>query len=333
MNDHRSPELSIILVTPDRYETIRETIRHLRAQTVKDKLEIVIMAPSLHGLDLNKQELNEFLSFRVVESGSIKLFAKARAAGIREAGAPVVAFVEDHSFPDPGWAEALIKAHRQPWAAVGPVICNLNPGSLMSWTNLLIEYGPWLDPAGGGMVDHLPGHNSSYKRVYLLEYGSELEAMLEAESTLHWNLRAKGHQLFLEPAAKTYHLNFSSALSSIALRFYVGRQFGSTRSRNWPFYRRLFYLTGAPLIPFVRFLRIWKELRRPGRPQQLIPHILPSLVTALIVDGIGEMVGYALGKGQSGRRISDMESNRYRYLNKQDRKIFYRHQSISIQID
>jgi hypothetical protein len=29
----------------------------------------------------------------------------------------------------------------------------------------------------------------------LLAYGSQLEAMLEAESVLHWDLRAKGYQL------------------------------------------------------------------------------------------------------------------------------------------
>lgn len=322
MNNHMLPELSIILVTPDRYETIRETIRHLRAQTVKDKLEIVIVAPSLHGLDLNEPELNEFLSFRVVESGSIKLFAKARAAGIREARAPVIAFVENHSFPDSGWAAALIKAHRQPWAAVGPVIRNANPGSLMSWTNLSIEYGPWLDPAETGIVDHLPGHNSSYKRIYLLDYGPELEAMLEAESILHWDLRAKGHQLYLEPAAKTYHLNFSSVFSSMGLRFNVGRLFGSTRSRNWPFFRRFFYFMGAPLIPFVRLSRIWQELRRPGRSQQLMPRILPMLTAALVIDGFGEMMGYALGMGKAGQNISDMESHRYQHLNKQDKESF-----------
>jgi hypothetical protein len=321
VNNQTLPELSVILVTPDRYETIRETIRYLRAQTVKDKLEIVIVAPSLHGLDMNESELNEFLSFRVVESGSVKLFTKAKAAGIHEARGPVIAFIEDHSFPDKSWAEALIKAHRQPWAAVGPVIRNANPGSLMSWINLSIEYGPWLDPTEAGTVDHLPGHNSSYKHVHLLDYGSELEAMLEAESILHWDLRSKGHQLRLEPAAKTYHLNVSSIVPSIKLRFNVGRLFGSTRSRNWSFLRRFLYVAGAPLIPLVRLFRLWRELHRPGRPQQLMPRILPMLAAALIIDGFGEMVGYALGMGKSGQQISEMESHRYRHLNKRDKKV------------
>jgi GT2 family glycosyltransferase len=321
MNGLNSPEMSVVIVTPDDYETIRKTIKHLRAQTIKEKLEIMIVAPSLSNLDLNESELREFLCFDVVEFGPIKSSAKARAAGVRRARAPVIAFVEDHSYPDPRWAEALIEAHQQPWTAVGPAIGNANPGSMTSWANLMIEYGPWLSPAKARIVDHLPGHNSTYKRLHLSSYGSELEDMLEAESLLHWNLRAKGYQLYLDPAAKTFHLNFSSAVSSIALRFYAGRHFASTRSQHWPSLRRFFYFTGSPLIPLIRLLRILRELRQPGRQKQLLPRILPSLIIGLAVDGIGEMLGYALGVGDALEKLTDMEFHRERYLNRADREL------------
>ena len=38
-----APEMSVVIVTPDGYETIRRTVEHLRAQTVKDRLELVIV--------------------------------------------------------------------------------------------------------------------------------------------------------------------------------------------------------------------------------------------------------------------------------------------------
>jgi hypothetical protein len=38
--------MSVVLVTPDRYEAIRKTMEHLRAQTVSDQLEIVIVGPA-----------------------------------------------------------------------------------------------------------------------------------------------------------------------------------------------------------------------------------------------------------------------------------------------
>ena len=46
MNDGCAAQISVVLVTPDRYDAIRKTMEHLQAQTVLDQLEIVIVAPS-----------------------------------------------------------------------------------------------------------------------------------------------------------------------------------------------------------------------------------------------------------------------------------------------
>lgn len=121
MSNRSSPEMSEVIVTPDRYETIRRTVRHLRAQTVRARLEIVIVAPLAEKRDLDESELKDFFHFCVVAVGDLKSTADARAAGIRQASASIVAFLEDHSYPAADWAEALIKAHQHNWAAVGPV--------------------------------------------------------------------------------------------------------------------------------------------------------------------------------------------------------------------
>ncbi len=314
-----TPAMSVIVISPDSYSTIRKTIRRLRAQSVSHQLEIVLVVPSAQGAIIDRAELDSFWGDQVVEIGDMISTAKARAAGVRRATAPVVAFVEDHSFPAKGWAEALIQAHRQPWAAVGPMMANANPQSLVSWVNLIIEYAEWMEPVPAGIALHLPGHNGSYKRALLLEYGDRLEAMLEAESILQWDLRAKGHQLYLEPGAKTYHQNFSAPFSWVFLRFDGGRLFAASRTRTWLLLRRLLYAFTAPLIPFVRFCRIVGELRRPGRARHLMPQVLPLLFAGLLVDGAGEMIGYAFGAGNAMRRLSDMEFHRERYLTKHDR--------------
>lgn len=316
----RSPEMSVVVVTPDRYETVRKTIRHLRAQKVRDRLEVVLVAPSAGELGLDKSEMQDFLQFRVIEVGPINSTAKARAIGVRHASAPVVALGEDHAYPAPGWAEAIINAHRDGWAAVGPVMANANPRSMISWANFLIEYSQWLEPTTGGVADHLPGHNGSYKRAILLKYDDQLEAMLDAESILHWDLRATGHRLYLEPKARTFHQNHAVPVASISLRFNSGRLFASSRARRWRLWRRLLYTGGAPFIPLVRFWRIVRELCKPGRPRHLLPRVLPTLIIGLLIDGAGEMVGYAFGRGRAMVRLSDMEFHRHRYLAKYERR-------------
>src|SRR5512145_855320 len=135
MTAGRPPEMSVVLVTPDRYETIRTTVKYLRAQTVRERLEIVIVAPSTATLHLDHTEIKEFLRCRVVEVGAVRSIAEGNAAGVRQASAPVVALAEDHSYPDPGWAAALIEAHQHSWAVVGPAVRNANPKSVISWAD------------------------------------------------------------------------------------------------------------------------------------------------------------------------------------------------------
>ncbi len=306
--------MSVVIVTPDCYASIRRTVQYLRAQTARERLEVVIVAPSAESLAAAESDLREFPHRRIVAVGSVTSTARARAAGIRAATAPVVALAEDHAFPAPGWAAALIAAHRQPWAAVGPAIGNANPERLVGWANLLIEYGPWLAPAEAGPVEHLPGHNGSYKRAVLLEYGPDLEPMLRAETTLHWDLRARGHRLYLEPAARVDHLNFSRPLTCLTLRFNGGRLFAACRSRRWSPARRLLYVAAAPLIPVVRLSRVVRQLHRPGRPRRLLLRVLPALIAALLVDGAGELVGYTTGPGRSEQTLSALEFHRERHL-------------------
>jgi GT2 family glycosyltransferase len=314
------PDMSVVIVTPDTYETIRKTIASLQKQTVKDRLEIVIVAPSIEKLGLIDIELEVFYQFRVVEVGTLRSIGSANAAGIRHASTPVVALAEDHAFPDPTWAEALIKAHRQPWAAVGPAVHNGNPATQVSWADLFIGYGPWLEPAAAGVVDFLPGHNSSYKRAILLEYGPELEAMMEAETVLHWSLRSKGYQLYLEPAAKLSHLNFSRLSSWIPVQFHAGRVFAAARAQNerWSLFRRLLFTCGGPLIPLVRLWRIVGQVQRRRRQNHRFVTILPALVFGLVLDGIGQVFGYAFGAGTSKQKLSKYEFHRTRWPSRRD---------------
>jgi hypothetical protein len=301
------PAMSVVVITPNRYEAVGTVLRHLKAQSIKQQIEVVIVAPTTDAIPLDAPELLGFHNVQVVAfAGVVSSTAAARVAGVRAARAPVVAFVEDHSFPQPGWAEALITAYSGPWAAVGPAVGNANPGNAISWANLLIEYAPWLDAATPEAVEHLPGHNSSYKRALLLEYGDALEAMLEAESVLHWDLRARGFQLRLEPAARTLHMNYSTMLASIRLRFHAGRIFAAARARSWPIARRLAYGAAAPLIPAVRLRRILTQVRT-RRRARLPGNVFPALLMLLVCDAAGEMTGYLMGAGSEAERAGKFE--------------------------
>jgi hypothetical protein len=321
------PELSFIIATPDCFERIRLTVEHMAAQAIRDQIEIVIVAPSAAGLRPDEAALAMFHGWQVVEVGPLRSSARARAAGIVQARAPVVALGEDHSYPQPGWAEALLAAHKGPWAAVGPAICNANPASSASWANFLIDYGQWMHPAQSGEREHLPGHNSSFKREALLPYGPRLAEMLEAESVLHWDLRARGHRLYLAAEAQTHHLNPSRLWPWLPNRFRGGRIFAGSRAHGWPLRRRLVYAAGAFALPLRGLRHQLRLIRAAGLTRQLVPWVLPPLLLALAVDGAGRVAGYSLGSAPKDPEDLTLEFQRHSFLNSRDRQTEARRQA------
>jgi len=318
MNNSAAPQLSVVIVTPDTYGTIMRTVELLKVQSVKDSLELVIVKLSSGDFGAAPDEFDCFRSVRIVEPGGTVSLGRALAEGVRASSAPVVAFTEDHVFPDPLWAETLIESHKSGRAAVGPVIYNANPGSAVGWADILIGYSQWLYPNKGGEMNHLPGHNSSYKRGILLEYGHELDGLLEAESVLHWDLVSKGHTLYLEPAAKIRHLNFGVLSTFLKINYLMGRTFAATRRESWGIPKRVSFALGSALIPFVRFYRILRSYSGSGELLKTKPQVFPIMAAGLAASAIGEMTGYLAGAGGSVRKTFEYHFHRDRNVKNKD---------------
>lgn len=317
-----NPELSAILVTPRSYETIRKSVQHLHAQGIREQIEIVIVAPSKEGLEPDREVLVGFWGWQVVEVGEIDNLGPVEAAGVRAARSPVVVYVEEHSYPLPGWAEALVEAHAGPWAAVGPSVANANPESAVSWTTMFLDFADWVALGEPGPAAALASHQTSYKRDLLLAYGPRLDRLLETETTLQYDLVANGHSLYYEPAARTSHVNVSRWREVMGLQFYNYREFGANRAAlgGWGWPRRMLYIAGAPLIPLVRGGRVLRQIRRCGLQGELLPRILPSMALGLVSATVGELVGYAIGKGDSSRKRLSFELERLRHVTERDRR-------------
>ncbi len=317
-----APRLSVVIVTPDAFAAIRRTVECLARQSARGALELVVVAPSLAALDADEALLAAFPRVVRVACGPVGSIGPANAAGVRHASAPIVALAEDHAFPEPDWAERLIAAHDGPWAAVGPSVRNANPASAVSRADLLIGYGPWLAPAKAGEVDFLPGHNTSYKREVLLARDGALPDLLDAETLLHWQLRAEGERLWLEPSARIAHANFSLWRSWLPAQYHYGRLFAGLRARGMSRWRRFVYVAGSPLIPAVRLARLWREAR--SRPGHRAPwSCLHALAAGLAMDGLGQLAGYALGTGRAADRVARYEFHRSRHVRPDERRALW----------
>jgi glycosyltransferase involved in cell wall biosynthesis len=314
------PEMSIILVTREGIKAIERTFQCVRNQTVCNTLELVIVVSRQNKLNIDPALLAGFFRYQLVEIEGIGSTGSALAAGVRAATAPLVVYAEEHTYPEPRWAEELIKAHREPWTAVGTVILNENPQRLVSWAHLFSNFGPWVEPVCGGECNRLPGHHTSYKRDVLLNYGDELDFMLESEGVLQKDLRAKGHRFYLPEGAKSRHVHISKFSSYVKAEFYGGRLYGSIRSKyeRWTFFHKIVYILGMPLVSMVLFMRVWKEVRRAGRQRQLWPAI-PLIITACCAHALGEALGYAFGPSDAAKQRVQFELNRLKYVPQEEK--------------
>jgi hypothetical protein len=310
-----APTLSVVLAAPHGLDSVRRTLDRLHAQTVRERLEVIVVTDGEVAGDDVRQALDAFAARRVVRLPSLESRAAANAEGCRHAHAEVVAFAEDHCFPDARWAETLLVRHAGPWAAVGPAIENANPGSAVSWCDLLINYGPWIGPEAGP-APSLPGHNTSYKRAVLSRYGSELAAWLEVEAELHDDMIRRGESLFVDPAARVSHLNISRWFAWLPALFFGGQIYAAARCRDWPLSRRLVYAAAWPLIPLVRLGRMLASWP-PGAPSRA--RLAFVLLAGLVADGAGQALGYLAGRGQSARRMARYEFERSEHVRAAER--------------
>jgi hypothetical protein len=304
-----APALTVVLPTWDTFDALRTTVRHLTAQTVAGSIELIICAPSAERAAVDPAAVRGLHSVRVLEASAHHGSGSLRARAVREAAGNVVAFAEDHCYPDPVWAQALLAAHAGPHAAVGPAVYNANPETATSWAEFFLGYGRWLGPGRRREVDLLPGHNSSYKRDLLLKYGPDLDRLMEAETVLFWDLRRKGHTLLFEPAARVAHTNISRLGAFLEVQWLLGRVFGAVRAEPWSPLRRAAYAAAAPLIPLIRLSHVLRAAVRSGSLRRLLS-ASPVLLAGLAVDCAAQATGAVFGAAGSLARLSAYEFHR-----------------------
>jgi len=303
--------LSVILAT-DTYPTIGPVVDRWRQQSARKQVELVLVAPSIDAVCPVLEHRDEFENVRVIEH-SVTDLAQARAAGIRAATAPIVFVGETHSYPQPGFVEALLAEFSGPWSAVGPVFGNANPKGFLSWAAFLSDYGRWAEGLPAGETAETPLYNAAYRRSVLLELGDRLAPSLDHGDELWTTLRAGGHRAWLAPQARLDHVNVSRPWDWVRERFLAGLLIGHYRARRWSLARRVTYVCGSLLIPFVLTWRVapgaWRTVRQKNLPWMTIPAILVGMT----IKAAGEFGGYAGFFGNAQREMLEYEVHKLAY--------------------
>ncbi|MEO6525184.1 MAG: glycosyltransferase [Gemmatimonadaceae bacterium] len=308
--------ITVVIVAVNGTRSIARTVRNLSDQTIRRSIEVVVVAATRDAIDSVALGADAFAAFRVVAVGPITKRGAAAAAGVMAATSAVVALIEDHSFPEPGWAAALVAAHDGPWSGVGPVVENANVLSTMSWVNFILSYGVFSGEQEPGEREILPWHNSAYKRRALDPFADRLGDLLEWEGQLQDALRASGSALYLEPRARTRHMNVSRFDSTLGLNLQRGRLLGAQRAERegWPSWRRLAQAAAFPIFPFLQLRHAASRIREMPIPRELAAKVHAGLFATLCVMAAAEAWGLVLGAGDAVARMEDYELHRDRHL-------------------
>jgi hypothetical protein len=316
MTSARVPELSVILPT-DTFATIQPVVEKLGAQTIADRIEVILITPSIAPMKQAMANETRFAAVRILETPSLSPLAKPRALGIRAAAAPLIFVGETHSYLDPDAAEKLIAAiSAGPWATVTPGFENANPRGVLSWASFLGAYGRWNASMPAGEIPEAPLYDSLYRRDVLLALGERLESLLLHGDDLRRELQALGHRVYFEPTARIKHLNIAQLGAWLHEHFLIGLTIGSRRAGQWSWAKRLAYIAAAWVIPFVLFWRVWPGVRRAAQAHPLPFGTYPAIFFLSVVKVAGEVVGYAGGreKADQARAMNHYEVRRVDYV-------------------
>lgn len=312
------------MATPGRCATLRRPLRFLQEQTNRGQIELILLGPDECAFeDLEPALVEGYARCLTLSVGPIKEVERAFAPGIEAATAPVVALLENHVYPVPGWGEAIVRAYSGPWTVVGCVITNANPATATSWVEHMMSYIFHDELAPAGEVERVSRNNTTYRREALTRFGNRLPDVLTRDGGLMEKLKQSGARFYREPRARMAHLNPSRAGSMLRLRLHSARASSSTRARTggWSLARRLLYVAASPLFPLLRIRALWSRLCSPPVAQELF-RISPLLLLALLVDAVGQALGFAFGAGNSARIAGEYDLDRAPYLTASDRAEF-----------
>jgi len=313
------PWLTVVIIVGPHRERSAAALASVLSQSIANHLEVVLIDCA----DASTRPLagSDHPAVRVHHLPEGAHFGTARAIAAAAARAPVVAFLEEHARALPGWAEALVHAHRGPWTGVGYEVHNGNPGSGRSDINALLSYGLFSPPLARGESRLLSGHNCAYKRDVLLSFGDRLARLLLVDNVLQKLLVGSGYRLFLEPDAKIAHRNEVSASSTARGYLAFHRAFGAARARegHWSLLRRATYVLLAPAIPLYFIAHFGRTLLRRRSPYLgLFLRNLLYVYFVQLVAAFAQAAGLLFGEGDSPRRFSVFEISEPRPLRTQD---------------
>jgi glycosyltransferase involved in cell wall biosynthesis len=289
------PQLSIIVASYNSRKTIKSCLESLKNQKTVKRFEIIVVDSSSDGTAALIKK--RFPDVRLYQFPERKFCGDARNFGLSVAKAEIIAFIDADCRAAPNWVGQILRAHQSPLLAIGGVIANGNPESIVGWAAYFCEFSQWMPGVSRRNIADIAGANMSYKRKAFKENGLFIKGTYSSDTEFHWRLGKNGHRLQLVPSIAVFHHNIEQFQALLRHEFEHGRSFATVRinSQDFSEFKRGIYIIFSFLIPPWLFFKI--GLRNLINRNYLFHFlkVLPLLIFGLIFWSLGELVGYLRG--------------------------------------
>jgi glycosyltransferase involved in cell wall biosynthesis len=287
MSDPEKPELSVLISTYNRKETLLKTLGAYEAQSPRSNiLEVLVLDDG--STDDTPKAVAEFTARSELPVRYLQLTHRGSAAvrnyGIGEAKGKLILFGDDDILPTPHLVEEHVswhKNHPQPSVGILGLVewsSEVNPTPFMHWLaeEGFFSYGRLKAGEEAGFGCFYSG-NLSLKTDFLLENGlfdEDFKSYGFEDTELGYRLEKKGLKLLYNPRAVGYHYKFVSfadacrraKVVAAARRLFEKKEAGQylaeleERSER-TLALRVRRLMGIPLIPLAALLKPFLDTR------------------------------------------------------------------------
>jgi glycosyltransferase involved in cell wall biosynthesis len=289
------PDISVVIASFNERNAIERCLASLDQQLTTKTFEVIVIDSSTDGTEAVARR---FPFVRVHHFPGRKYPGDARNEGLALARADVIAFLDADCFVENDWIEAIVAAHRSPYLAVGGIIENGAPESLLAWAYYFCEFNLWLPRATGGEISEMAGCGLSIKRRAFEQYGPFPEGTYSSDTAFQWRLARDGHRVLFVPGIRVFH-TVQHDLRGF-LRHVVEHRRGFAAVTVWEKHfsteRRLAAALAVGFLPLLLFPVIaWRVARSRVYVRQFVLSS-PIVLLAVMARAWGEFLGYTTGR-------------------------------------
>lgn len=289
--------LSVVIGTTEGWPSVAPVLRSLRSEAEALGAEIIFADGSGRPPPSAAETGPAVRWLSYAEPSVFRLYWH----GLQAARGDIVATTEDHCVVHPGWCSAILAAHREHpgAAAIGGAIENGSHETLLDWGSYFITQGQHMAPLGQRAVSATTNEAClSFKRHAVEQLtdsgGMGFMAILELR-----RLAEAGSELRVDDRFAVDHHQTIGFAETTAIHFHNGRTIAGFRRARGMTGEDWLRMAASLVLPFLRTTRAVRLGWLKGRHRGQLLASAPLMLWLDLCQGLGHLLGYALGPGKS----------------------------------